>query len=64
MKLDQRYRTLRTYISRSKKNSEKNKEKLIAFTQELNAIATLMNEKLSEEKYKLYSFETFTALEI
>jgi hypothetical protein len=61
MAMDKRYSTVRTYISKYRKDIKKNKELLTKYTTELNAIASLMNALYREERYKIYSLDTFNA---
>jgi len=61
MKLDKRYSTVRTYISKYRKDIAKNRDLLVTYTTELNQIADLLNSKLGEFSYKKYNFETFDA---
>lgn len=56
--LDKRWRTLGTYISKAKKNPERNQEKLLELFSESNEIAAKLNALAGEEKYKIRENET------
>lgn len=58
--MDKRWRTIGTYISKAKKNPERNQEKLAELYAESNAIAEKLNALASEEKYKMRKYETPT----
>ncbi|MFK5893738.1 MAG: hypothetical protein QM504_11010 [Pseudomonadota bacterium] len=55
--MDKRYRTLGTYISKAKKDPERNQEKLKEYYIESNEIAKKLNEMAGEEKYKMRSHD-------
>lgn len=61
MALDKRYRTLKTYISKNKKDIETNREKLVKWAIEINAIAAILNAKSTDSPYISYNLETFSA---
>ena len=62
MALDKRYRTLKTYISKNKKDIEKNREKLIKWAVEINAISVILNAKSDDSPYIIYNLESFSAI--
>jgi DNA repair ATPase RecN len=61
MALDKRYRTLKTYISKYKKDIETNKEKLVRWCIEINAIALILNTRSTDSPYITYNLESFSA---
>jgi len=58
LEMAKRYRTLSSYISKAKKNPERNQEKLKELYAESNAIARKLNVIYGEEKFKLKGNET------
>ena len=61
MALDKRYRTLKTYISKNKKDVETNREKLVKWCIEINAIALILNARSDDSPYIIYNLESFSA---
>jgi ribosomal protein S15P/S13E len=61
MALDKRYRTLKTYISKNKKDVETNREKLVRWCVEINAIAAILNTRSTDSPYITYNLESFSA---
>jgi hypothetical protein len=56
--MDKRWRTLGTYISKAKKDPEKNQNKLVKYYNESNEIANKLNAIHGEEKYIIRNYET------
>jgi len=57
IELDKRWRTLGTYISKAKKNPERNQEKLKELITESNEIAKKLNTILKISKYKMRQYK-------
>lgn len=62
LQLDKRYRNLKTYISKFRKDVEKNKEDLIKWANELNAICAIFSLQFDDMSHLPVSLESFSTI--